>query len=381
MKIGIDLTWLKPKKSGGVESYLRNLLDGMLELDDKNEYVLFTSLDNDETFNEYLKDSRVKKIVCNTKANDVLGHLIWQNLKQYKILKENNIDFCFFPVYEMPLYKNKKIKTVTTIHDLQAIHYPEYFSYLEKVWFKLGWKAVLKNANRVVAISDFTKKDLINNFKTHHNITRIYNPIVLNDDIKVDFKELHQKYNIKKDNYYYTVCSLYKHKNLMTLINVMEHIKDKENNIPNTLVISGVSGPQKEELQNIIKEKNLTQNIILTGFVSNEERNALIKNSNVFLFPSLFEGFGMPPIEAKMLGSRVITTKCASLKEVTKNKCSYVNNPTNVNEWIKKIKEIQKERKKSEKFIEYDKKNIAREYLDLFYKVRDENEFNKRYLD
>lgn len=369
MKIGIDLTWLKPKKSGGVESYFRNLFDGFLELEDKNEYVLFTAKDNDETFENYLRDSRVKKIMCNTSANDVKGHLIWQNLKQYKILKENGIDFCFFPVYEMPLYKNKKIKTVTTIHDLQALHYPEYFSKLENIWFKLGWGSVVKNADKVIAISDFTKKDIEENFKHKNNVTRIHNPIVLNDEQSIDFKELHKKYNIKKDNYYYTVCSLYKHKNLITLIDVMEEIKKGNYNIPNILVISGVSGPQKEELQKNIKARNLEKNIILTGFVSNEERNSLIRNSNVFLFPSLFEGFGMPPIEAKMLGARVITTKCASLKEVTKDKCEYVNDPLNVKEWIKKIKIIQKEKKKKESFKEYDKKTIAREYLDLFYRV------------
>lgn len=372
MRIGIDLTWVKPSKSGGVESYIRNLLDGFLELSDDNKYILLTAKDNYQSFEKYKENDRVEMILCNTNANDVKGHLIWQNLHQYNILKKDMIDFCFFPVYEMPIYKNKKIKCVTTIHDIQAYHYPDYFSKLENMWFRLGWKQTIKNADRVVTISDYTKHDIENHFKHANNIKRIYNPIVLNDKIKCDFNQLSKKYNIQKNKYYYTVCSLHKHKNLITLINVMEEIKKNEKQIPNILVISGVGGPQKKDLENIIIEKKLEKNIILTSFVSNEERNALIENSNIFLFPSLFEGFGMPPVEAMMLGTKVITTKCTSLYEVTNGKCEYVEDPLSTKEWINKIKKIQKMESKKYKFKEYDKKHIARQYLDLFYEVNNE---------
>ncbi|MDD6224057.1 MAG: glycosyltransferase family 1 protein [bacterium] len=372
MKIGIDLTWLKPNKSGGVESYIRNLLDGFLELGDDNKYILLMAKDNYQSFEKYKKDARIETILCNTNANDIKGHLIWQNLHQYNVLKKNKLDFCFFPVYEMPIYKNRKIRCVTTIHDIQAYHYPKYFSKLENIWFKLGWEKAIKNANRIVTISDFTKHDIENHFKHAKNIKRIYIPIVLNDKIKCNFNQLSKKYNIQKNQYYYTVCSLHKHKNLITLINVMEEIIKKEKKIPNILVISGVGGPQKKELENIIFEKKLEKNVILTSFVSNEERNSLIENSNIFLFPSLFEGFGMPPVEAMMLGAKVITTKCTSLYEVTDKKCEYVEDPLSTQEWINKIKEIQNMESKKYDFTEYDKKHIARQYLDLFYEVNNE---------
>ena len=372
MRIGIDVTWLKPKKSGGVEFYFKNLMDGILEQDDKNEYVLFLAKDNEEDLKKYFHDDRISFVVCNTYAFNVKQHLIWQNIWQYKILKKNKIEFCLFPVYEMPLYKCKKIKCVTMIHDIQAFHYPEYFSKLENIWFKMGWKKVLKNADRVVTISNYTKEDIEKTFKHKNNIKSIYVPVKADENEMEDFNKIKEKYNIEENNYYYTVCSMHKHKNLISLIKVMKEIKDRNLNIPNKFVISGVGGPNKDNLLKQIEELGIKDNIIITPFVSDAEKNCLIKNSNIFLFPSIFEGFGIPPVEAMELGTRVITTRCTSLPEVTRNECEYVEDPFNTEEWIEKIKKSQNIIPKKYEFKEYDKTNIARQYLDLFYEVINE---------
>lgn len=369
MRIGIDVTWLKPSKSGGVESYFRNLLDGFVELEDQNEYILLMAEDNISSFKRYTNDPRITLIKCRTNANDVIKHLLWQNLHEWKIFKQYRVDLCFFPVYEMPVFKFNRLKTITTIHDIQAYHFPEYFPKMENIWYRIGWRATIKNSDKVVAISDFTKKDLQEHFPRANNLIRIHNPIVLNDNQKENFDKIKNKYAIEKNGYYYTVCSLHKHKNLITLIKVIEKIIREDINIPKKLVISGVSGPNKESLVNMIKDKSLTDHVILTKFVSNEERNCLIENCYAFLFPSLFEGFGMPPVEAMMLGARVVSTKETSLYEVTKNRCNYVENPTDVNEWISQLSKINSEELKKLSFPEYSKKNIAREYLNEFYKL------------
>ena len=372
MRIGIDMTWLKPKKSGGVEFYAKNLIDGMLKLEDQNEYVLFLAKDNEEYLKNYFNDTRIEFVTCKTYALNVKQHLIWQNLKQYRVLKKNNINFCFFPVYEMPIYRCRKIKCVTTIHDIQAYHYPEYFSKLENIWFKMAWQKDLKIADKIIAISDYTKSDLEENFKHKNNIQTIHVPVTLKPDEINDFDELKNKYKLKENEYYYTVCSMHKHKNLITLLKTIKFIKDKKLNLPCKLVISGVGGPNKENLLNQIKDMQIEDNIILTDFVSNTERNTLIKNSNVFLFPSIFEGFGLPPIEAMILGTRVIATNCTSIPEVTKGKCNYVKDAFNAEDWVQEIQNIQNTKPEIITFDEYDNKIIARKYLDLFYELNKE---------
>ena len=368
IKLAIDLTWLKPKKSGGVESYIRNVLDGILETEDINEYYLLTAQDNENEFDKYLNDSRFKQIKCNTRANDVIQHLLWQNTMQYRVLKKNKLNLCLFPVYEMPLLPCKKVKKAVVIQDIQAFHFPNYFSKFENIWFRLAWKLDVKLAEKVITTTNFTKNDIKENILNKDNIEVINIPIVLNNTNNIDTKIL-EKFNLKENEYYYTVSSLHKHKNLQTLVRMIKKLKDSDEKIPKKFLISGVNGTQKEEFLKTINRENLTDNIILTGFVSNDERNELIKKCNVFLYPSIFEGFGMPPIEAMTLGAKVITTKKTSIPEATKNRCNYVEDPFNEDEWIEKIKETQSQDKKVIELVEYDKKKIAKEYLDLFYNI------------
>ena len=357
MRIGIDATWLKPQKSGGVEVFLENILHGILKLAD---------------LHSFFDDTRVSFVLCNTNANDVAHHLLWQNTKEYSVLLENNLHFVFFPVYEMPIYRNSKIKCVTVIHDLQALHFPEYFKLHEKMWFHLAWPLVVKNSNRVVGISAFPEKDIQSHYKNKGNIVSILNPVVMNLDEDLDFQPLAKKYGIEKNKYFYTVCSMHKHKNLNTLVNVIEKIIKEDIDLPKKLVISGVSGPNKASFQERLKQRKLEDYVMLTEFVTDEVRNCLIKNSNCFLFPSVFEGFGMPPVEAMELGAKVIATNMTSIPEVTKGKCPLVNNPFDVNEWIQNIQLIQNKVAEVIHFKEYESDHVARKYLDLFYEVAKE---------
>ncbi len=336
-KIAIDLLWLRPGKVGGTESYIRNLLDGFMELKEDFDFTLLVSKDNECTFRKYEKDSRYHLLTADVVSENIAKRIIWQNLHQNKFLRKNGFKKCFEPVYCKP-WLNGGIQYTCVIHDLQAYHYPKYHPFHEIVYSRICWRMDALMAERILTISNWVKSDIE---KKYHrkDIRVIYNPILIKKEEVTEFDLLHHKYNIVQGEFFYTVSQMIPHKNLLTLIKMMDKIVHDYKELPDKLVISGVNGSAAAELQKLIREKQIEKNIILTGFVSNEERNALYQNCHTFLFPSIFEGFGMPPVEAMLFGSRVVTTRCTSIPEVTQGKAVYVDDPYNENEWINKIQQ------------------------------------------
>ena len=366
MRLAIDLIWVKPKNNGGIESYIRNLLDGFMAGKDKNQYVLFCAMDNADTFKEYLKDDRFSMEVCPVSAFKVAKRIIWHNLNFNRLLVKKGIKNCFMPVYCKPLRKCKKVKYVTTIHDLQQLHFPEYFSKNRRRWMMFSWKRTVKTSDCIIAISNWVKDDIMENFGNENTDIRvIYNPIIVDNKMS-DFTELSKKYDIKENEFYFVLSSMLKHKNIMTAIKTVEKIIKDDIDLPKKLVIAGISESDENRIVTYIKEHGLENNCIMAGFISNGDRNALFDKAYAFLFPSVFEGFGMPVVEGMMLGCRVITTKCTSIPEVSKNLAVYVDDPYDVNQWIDKLKSVKNMEKKKYEFKEYDKSYVAGRYLEVF---------------
>ena len=180
--------------------------------------------------------------------------------------------------------------------------------------------------------------------------------------------ELSEKYGVKENEYYYTVAQLIPHKNLRTLIDVISQIRERKLNLPDRLLISGVNGESRTTLEKQIRDSGLDSRITLTGFVENAERNAIYKYSRAFLFPSVFEGFGMPPVEAMLFGTIVIATDRTCIPEVTQGKANYVTDPYDVQAWIKVMQEPV-DRIGEVDFAVYDQERLTRKYYELLSDV------------
>ncbi len=364
MEIAIDLLWLRPRQVGGTEFYIRNLLDGLLKLDEDFHFSLLVSKDNRESLAHYARDKRITLLEANIESADIAKRILWQFFCQNRFLRRKRIRHCFVPVYCRPLF-NGGIVYVNTIHDLQAAHYPEYHPFHEIVYSKLCWWLDVHRSAHIVAISDWVRDDIMQRYHVRpERITTIYDPITVDVNEMVPLARLTEKYGVTEKGFYYTVAQLIPHKNLDTLIEVMCQIKEQEINLPHRLLISGVNGESREKLERQIRQRELTQEITLTGFVENAERNALYKYSRAFLFPSVFEGFGMPSIEAMLFGTVVIAADRTCVPEVTQGKANYVSDPYDVQEWIKVMREPE-DRIAEMDFTVYDQMRLTKQYYQL----------------
>lgn len=364
LTIAIDLLWLRPKKVGGTEFYIRNLLDGFLQLKEPFHLFLLVSQDNKESLEHYAEDERITLLETKVVSANIAGRILWQFFCQNRYLRKHGIWKCFIPVYCRPLF-NGGITYVNVIHDLQAAHYPEYHPFHEIAYSKLCWWLDTHFSKHIVAISDWVRDDIMKRYHIKpERITTIYNPITVNRNEVASFAKLSEKYDIREKQYYYTVAQLIPHKNLDTLIEVMNRIKERKIALPGKLLISGVNGESRKKLEEQIRDRDLEQEVCLTGFVENDERNALYQYSRAFLFPSVFEGFGMPPVEAMLFGTIVIATDKTCIPEVTQGKANYVTDPYDAEEWIQ-VMQHPVNRIKEVDFNVYDQMKLTRKYYEL----------------
>lgn len=365
--IAVDLLWLRPGKVGGTEFYIRNLLDGFMQLERQFQLTLVVSKDNCATFEHYTKDTRITLLEADVVSANIAGRILWQFFCQNRFLRKHKLYQCFIPVYCRPFF-NGGITYINTIHDLQAAHYPEYHPFHEIAYSKLCWWIDTRFSRKIIATTNYVKLDLIERYKIRADKIEVLNiPAMVDLDETESFENVSSKFNIYDGGYYYTVAQMIPHKNLETLLRVMVELRKRKSGLPLRLLVSGISGNATESVKSLIVENQLEDIVTLTGFISNEERNTLYRHCRAFLFPSIFEGFGMPPVEAMAFGATVITTDRTSIPEVTQGKANYVSDPFDADAWIR-VMESPVKRNDEFDFSLYDRAYLAEKYMDFLQK-------------
>ena len=360
LKIGIDARFYGPRQKG-LGRYVEKLIEQLEEIDNENQYLVFL---RKESWDEYQpRNPNFKK---------ALADYGWYGFKEQIFLPikiwQSKVDLIHFPHFNVPLLCPAPF--VVTIHDLILKRFPTkrastlhpVFYWLKKTAYHLVINSALKRAKRIIAVSNYTKKDILEYFKVNpEKIQVIYEGA---PDPVTNLQS--QPKGISKPYLLY-VGNAYPHKNLEGLILAFAKIKNKEQQTTNNknlglqLVLVGELDYFYKRLKKFIHNSSflIHDSIILTDFVSDKELAVLYQNAVCYVFPSLCEGFGLPPLEAMAHNLPVISSSATCLPEILGRAATYFN-PENPEEIAGKVKQVLEDKKLQKKMISLGKKRIKK---------------------
>ena len=333
-RIGIDARFYGPQVKG-LGRYTQEVVQGVLAYDKINKYVMFLSKENYDDF------------VCpNKRVTKVLANVRWYTLAEQIMMPilfwRARLDFVHIPHFNVPLLM--PCGFIITIHDLILTKHPtQRASTLGPLFYKIknrAYKIVInravRRAKKIIAVSNYTREDIIKYFKIRRDkVIVTYEGVsqkLIGDNSRDDRKVI-LGYNIHKPYLLY-VGNAYPHKNLEGLVKIFPKIKEKNPDLQ--LVLVGKKDYFYIRLKKLAAGNKNAGDIIFPGFVPDSDLVALFRQAKVYVFPSYFEGFGLPPLEAMQYGCVAVSSNRTCLPEVLGSAAIYFD-PDNKEEFISQI--------------------------------------------
>ncbi len=319
MKIGIDASRAFIKNRTGIEEYSYQIIKHLVPLLKDDQVVLYTR----RTYNSQLTtDNKIINLELpeNWKIKIIKWPYLWTQIGLSLEMIFHPVDVLFVPAHTVPVIHPKN--TIVTIHGLEYEFCPKAYSWWGKFYMRWSIKKSCQWAKKIIAVSNNTKKDLMRLYNVpEEKITVIYEGLSkCHSGLDPESRKLDSRLR-GNDKYLFFIGRLEERKNIIGIIKAFEILKEQYK-IPHKLVLTGKFDYGEKKIREEIKNVNCTNNIILTGYVSEEEKWNLLKNADVFLFPTFYEGFGLPILEAQSAGVPVVAGNNSSIKEVISNSFS-----------------------------------------------------------
>lgn len=370
INIGVNCLSFDVRKKNGALEVLMNLSKGWGELG-YDHYLTFFC------YEEHAKQISVlcpKATIVKFKNKIVGKHRGLETIKVqtclfHSVYKKYDLDMIFFTLTSIGWLKYD-VPVALIPHDIQTVSHPEnYFTHsvkdrVEHLFNYLEYKRNFKISDKIIAISDFDKKEIEMHYPfTRNKIVKIYDPIG---------KEIPDVINIHKMPYIIATNIQYKHKNIITLIKAFElfHRKKKQY----ILYLVGKESKATQELHDYISQHKLEECIKFLGYISDEELTRLWANASLYVNPSLYEGFGMTSVESLMMGAPTLLSDIQVHREVTDNLAFYFKNLYDYQELAEVIENIVDKPQREDVLNsncmimkkKYNYKKIAQQYWDVF---------------
>ncbi|MFA6475196.1 MAG: glycosyltransferase family 1 protein [Patescibacteria group bacterium] len=373
MRIGIDARFFGGEQSKGLGRYTEKLLKYLLPLDHTNQYFIFVPEELVEAWPYPQKNVTV-----------IAAPYRWYSLAEQILLplklRRYKLDLVHFPHFNVPLLYNRPF--IVTIHDLIISRFPtERATTLGPLMYKikqLGYHSVISHAARaaqhIITVSEYSKRDLIDYFSLPKNkITVLYEAV---DKLEAKAIAL-KRYNINWPYLLY-VGNAYPHKNLEQLVSVMQQLKKQGSKLHCVLV--GKGDYFYDRLKQLAWAKDVDDVMHFVGFVPDAHLPSLYRAAAVYVFPSRYEGFGLPPLEAMQYGTPVVSARSSCLPEVLGDAAVYFE-PDDISGILRGIQILTQDEAVRADYIargyrqvrRYDWQIMAKQTLALYEKVYTKN--------
>ena len=313
-RIGVNALYLIPGGVGGTEIYLRELLAALARIDSENEYFVFTNRETGEDLVPAL--SSFHRCPQAVRAISRPARILWEQTRLPLEVSKLKLDVLLNPGFTAPLFTS--CPNVTVFHDLQHKRHPEYFRWFDLPPWRFFLWAAAHRARRIIAVTEATRADLLHFYRippesihvVHHGV----DPALL--DLRRD----------RIERFVLCVSTLHPHKNIERLIRA--YAREKRDY---KLVLAGMRGFHGDVIDRLIDELGVRDQVTLTGWISRADLYDLYDRALACVYPSTFEGFGMPALEALAAGVPLLCSDIPPLREVAAE-CAFYFNPLDEND-------------------------------------------------
>ena len=370
MNIAVDAFPLAAKSASGIPNYSRQILDYLLQIDTQNDYFLYcrNPIASVPAGNGHMRSSPSAK-----ESSTSYGNTIWLFTQGIRLMKKDKIDILWGTRQMLPPYVPKGMRKVLTVHDLVWHYFPETMDRYNLLVMKIFAGRSIKAADHIIAVSEATGRAIVDILGVRREKISVI-PHGADDYTTLDRKSsaeyISGKYRTSRD-YILTVSTVEPRKNLKTLLAVYSRLR---NGGAPQLLIAGASGWKTSSIYAEHQGLGLSEEEVkFLGYVPDEDMNRLYSGARLFLFPSAYEGFGMPLLEAMAAGTPVIASNSSSLPEVA-GSAGILLDPYDVEAWRASIAKVLSEESFRNKLAadgversrQFSWKKAARQTLEVF---------------
>jgi glycosyltransferase involved in cell wall biosynthesis len=319
MLIGIDASRAVVAHPTGTEIYSKQLIQALLEIESGR------TESTRHRFRLYFRAPPAASAFPGADVRHIPFPRLWTHLRLSWEMGRRPPDVLFVPAHVLPLIRPRT--SLVTIHDLGYLHFPGTHPWLPRLYLDLSTRWSARVATHIIAVSQATKADLVSHYQTapekitvaHHGYDRSLAPVCEPTRIAA----AKARYAIDGDYFFY-MGTLQPRKNLARVIDAFASIESSA-----SLILAGKRGWLYDDLFDQVCHLGLADRVLFPGYVHEEDKAALLSGALAFVFPSLYEGFGLPVLEAQACGCPVITSTNSSLPEIATRDAALLVDPQN----------------------------------------------------